>query len=79
MNVYEVMMLAELMKDYNGMVEEEDELYKGIQVCEECTEHVIGLHRRKSRIHSHPDCRSHPFGDPFDYGGFANRTAAFAN
>ncbi|MNP66891.1 hypothetical protein D3C76_1626520 [compost metagenome] len=46
------MMLAELMKDYNGMVEEEDELYKGIQVCEECTEHVLDcIAERAGSIH----------------------------
>ncbi|RAV02667.1 hypothetical protein [Paenibacillus sp. YN15] len=33
--------MVELMKDYNGMIEKEDNLYKGIQVCEECTDNIL--------------------------------------
>jgi hypothetical protein len=35
--------LAELLETYNGMIEEEDELYMGIHVCEECTDHLLDL------------------------------------
>lgn len=36
-----VIVIMELMKDYNGMIEEEDALYKGIQVCEECMDSIL--------------------------------------
>lgn len=35
--------MAELLETYNGMIEEEDELYMGIHVCEECTDHLLDL------------------------------------
>lgn len=37
------MEIVNLMDDYNAMIEEEDEFYMGIHVCEECTDHLLDL------------------------------------